>query len=61
MSKEYEQFRTKLNQKEIFFRYLDLDKEINMLVNKMVVFLHYGDTDQTNEVYQKLEGLLMNE
>ncbi|WP_026389257.1 oligoendopeptidase F [[Acholeplasma] multilocale] len=57
----YKSFKGNLNQKEEFFRYLDFDKENDMLINKMVVYLHYGDTDQSDQEYQVLEGLLTNE
>ncbi|SYV96499.1 oligoendopeptidase F, partial [Mycoplasma putrefaciens] len=60
MSKEYEKFKGNLNKKEVFFRSIELDEEIGLLANKLSIYTRMGDTDQTNEVYRTLEGLLIN-
>jgi len=50
-----------LKEKDSFLKYLDLNQEISNTINKLVVYTHLGDVDQSNTVYQELQGLLMNE
>ncbi|AJM71579.1 oligoendopeptidase F [Mycoplasma yeatsii] len=60
LAKEYEKFKGKLHIKEEFFKSIKLDEEIELLVTRLSIYTRMGDTDQTNEVYRTLEGLLMN-
>ncbi|AGJ90537.1 oligoendopeptidase F [Mycoplasma putrefaciens] len=60
LSKEYEKFKGNLNKKEVFFKSIELDEEIGLIANKLSIYTRMGDTDQTNEVYRTLEGLLIN-
>lgn len=53
-------FQGKLNTKENFVAFEELNSQMDGLLNKLVVYLHLGDVDQTNTLYQELEGLLMN-
>ncbi|ATZ16140.1 oligoendopeptidase F [Entomoplasma freundtii] len=57
----FENYKGKLDKKEEFLAYLDFNQQVDLLVNKLAQFLHYGDVDTSNQVYQELEGLLMTE
>ncbi|ATZ18504.1 oligoendopeptidase F [Williamsoniiplasma somnilux] len=61
LAENFQAMKGKLNQKEVFYKYLDLDNKIDKIVNKLAIYLHYGDTDTSDQRYQILEGLLMNE
>ncbi|AVP49656.1 oligoendopeptidase F [Williamsoniiplasma luminosum] len=60
-TQKYQDFKNKLNQKEVFFEYLRLEEELDFLVNKMSIYLHYADTDATDQSFQELEGLIAHE
>lgn len=61
LAQSYQKFKGHLHEKKTFFQYLELDEKIDLILNKMSVYLHYGDVDTSNQVFQELEGLLMNE
>ena len=58
--KEIIAFKGKLNNKDIFKKYLQLDDEINLIASKLGQYLHMGDIDTTNLVYQELSGIFAN-
>ncbi|WP_028126985.1 oligoendopeptidase F [Williamsoniiplasma lucivorax] len=60
-AEEYQLFQNRLKQKEVFFRYLALERELEIILDKMMMYLHDGDTDTANQNFQELEGLLDNE
>ncbi|WP_368486830.1 oligoendopeptidase F [Spiroplasma sp. DGKH1] len=53
-------FKGKLNNKDIFKKYLQLDDEIDLIASKLGQYLHMGDIDTTNLVYQELSGVFAN-
>ena len=53
-------FKGKLNTLENFKLFEEQDQQMALILNKLVVYLHLGDVDQTNTLYQELEGLLTN-
>lgn len=53
-------FKGKLNTLENFKLFEEHDQQMALILNKLVVYLHLGDVDQTNPLYQELEGLLTN-
>lgn len=57
----FQGYKGKLINKNDFFAYLDFNQQMDLLVNKLAQFLHYGDVDTSNQVYQELEGLLLTE
>lgn len=57
----YKKFKSKLKDEKVFLKYLDFDQELTFRVNKLAIYLHHGDVDTTNQLYQELEGLLVNE
>lgn len=61
LAKEIADMKGKLNQEEVFYKYMDLDLEIDKIIHKLSTYLHYGDTDTSDQRFQVLEGNLINE
>jgi len=61
LTDEIAKLKGHLHEKESFLKSLDLNKEVNNIAQKLIVYTHLGDVDQTNTVYQELQGLMMNE
>jgi len=60
LGEEQAKFKGKLNTLENFKLFEGYDQQMALILNKLVVYLHLGDVDQTNTLYQELEGLLTN-
>ncbi|ATG97788.1 oligoendopeptidase F [Mesoplasma lactucae] len=60
LGKKEASFKGKLKNKDDFKAFQLNEEEMAKISTKLIVYIHLGDTDQTNTLYQELEGLLMN-
>ncbi|WP_338969513.1 oligoendopeptidase F [Spiroplasma endosymbiont of Labia minor] len=60
MCEEYKTFKNKLDDFEIFKKYLDLENETDKLFAKLAQYLHLADIDQTNNEFKELEIVFVN-
>ncbi|AUM63006.1 oligoendopeptidase F [Spiroplasma monobiae] len=58
--KEIENMKGKLNQKESFINYLELDKKKDFILTKLNQYAHLIDIDQTNNENQEISSMLDN-